>query len=45
MKRNGKFVICGVTVLDGTENMQAAENCSVYVAGGKIEKIAEGGKP
>ena len=45
MKSNGKFVICGVTVLDGTENMQAAENCSVYVAGGKIEKIVQGGKP
>ena len=45
MKSNGKFVICGVTVLDGTENMQAAENCSVYVAGGKIEKIVKGGKP
>ena len=45
MKNSGKIVLWGVTVLDGTEHMEPLDNRAVYIAGGKIVKIANADEP
>lgn len=45
MKNSGKIVLWGVTVLDGTEHMEPLDNHAVYIADGKIVKIANADEP
>lgn len=45
MKNSGKIVLWGVTVLDGTEHMDPLDNRAVYIADGKIVKIANADEP
>lgn len=45
MKNSGKIVLWGVTVLDGTEHMEPLDNRAVYIADGKIVKIANADEP
>lgn len=45
MKNSGRIVLWGVTVLDGTEHMEPLGNRAVYIADGKIVKIANADEP
>ncbi len=45
MKSENQYVLYGVTILDGTEDMIPQEKRAVYIKNGKIEKITDAGIP